>query len=81
MATKPGYDPVWFGIMIGTTIMIGGLSRPSWPSAFIVKAISGVPKTVIYRGALPFILSLFLCAALLFIFPELATWLPDLFML
>ncbi|MBI5523839.1 MAG: C4-dicarboxylate ABC transporter permease, partial [Desulfarculus sp.] len=47
---------------------------------FIVKAISGVSETVIYKGALPFILSLFLCAVLLFLFPGLATWLPGIFM-
>jgi tripartite ATP-independent transporter DctM subunit len=80
VATKLGYDPIWFGIMIGITIMIGVIIPPVAICVFIVKAISGVSESVIYKGALPFILSLFLCAVLLFIFPGMATWLPSLFM-
>ncbi|MBI4799951.1 MAG: TRAP transporter large permease subunit, partial [Desulfarculus sp.] len=80
VATKLGYDPVWFGIMIGITIMIGVIIPPVAICVFIVKAISGVPEGVIYKGAMPFLLSLFVGAILLFIFPGLATWLPSLFM-
>jgi TRAP-type mannitol/chloroaromatic compound transport system permease large subunit len=35
---------------------------------------------VIYKGVYPFLLSLLVCAILLFIFPEICTCLPDLLM-
>lgn len=79
-AVKLGYDPIWFGIMIGITIMIGVLIPPVAICVFIVKNITGIPFNTIYTGVLPFLLSLFACAVLLFLFPELATFLPDFFM-
>jgi TRAP-type C4-dicarboxylate transport system permease large subunit len=47
---------------------------------FIVRNITGVPFRVIYRGVLPFLLSLAACALLLFLFPDIALFLPRLFM-
>jgi tripartite ATP-independent transporter DctM subunit len=77
---KLGYDPIWFGIMLLITVMIGVIIPPVAMCVFVVKGITGVPINIIYRGCLPFILSLVACAALLFIFPELAYWLPNLLM-
>jgi C4-dicarboxylate transporter DctM subunit len=77
---KLGYDPIWFGIMIGITIMIGVIIPPVAICVFIVKNITGIPFDIIYKGVLPFLLSLIACALLLFLFPDIATFLPDLFM-
>jgi C4-dicarboxylate transporter DctM subunit len=77
---KLGYDPIWFGIMIGITIMIGVIIPPVAICVFIVKNITGIPFNTIYKGVLPFLLSLIACALLLFLFPDIATFLPDLFM-
>jgi TRAP-type C4-dicarboxylate transport system permease large subunit len=77
---KLGYDPIWFGIMISVTIMIGVIIPPVAICVFIVKNISGIPFDVIYKGVLPFLLSLIAAALVLFIFPEIATFLPNLLM-
>ena len=77
---KLGYDPIWFGIMVGITIMVGVIIPPVAICVFVVRNITGVPFNVIYKGVLPFLLSLIACAILLFIFPQIATWLPNLFM-
>ncbi len=77
---KLGYDPVWFGVMVGITIMIGVIIPPVAICVFIVRNITGVPFNTIYKGVLPFLLSLTAAALLLFIFPQIATWLPNLFM-
>jgi TRAP-type C4-dicarboxylate transport system permease large subunit len=77
---KLGYDPVWFGIMIGITIMIGVIIPPVAICVFIVRNITGIPFNVIYQGVLPFLLALFACALLLFIFPQIALFLPNFFM-
>jgi TRAP-type C4-dicarboxylate transport system permease large subunit len=39
-----------------------------------------VPFSVIYRGVYPFLLGLLFCGALLFLFPQLALWLPNFLM-
>jgi tripartite ATP-independent transporter DctM subunit len=77
---KLGYDPIWFGVMIGITIMIGVIIPPVAICVFVVRNITGVEFGTIYKGVLPFLLSLVACALLLFIFPETATFLPDILM-
>jgi C4-dicarboxylate transporter DctM subunit len=74
---KLGFDPIWFGIMIGITLMIGVIIPPVAIAVFIVKNITGEPFKVIYAGVYPFLLSLIACATLLFFFPGLATFLPS----
>ena len=77
---KLGYDPIWFGIIIAITVMVGVVIPPVAINVFIVRAVTRAPFGVIYAGVYPFLLSLVFCAALLFIFPGLATWLPNLLM-
>jgi TRAP-type C4-dicarboxylate transport system permease large subunit len=73
---KLGYNPIWFAIMIAITVMIGVVIPPVAINVFVVKQITKTPFSVIYRGVYPFLISLVVCAILLFIFPGLATWLP-----
>jgi tripartite ATP-independent transporter DctM subunit len=75
---KLGFDPIWFGIMIGITLMIGVIIPPVAISVFIVKNITGEPFNLIYAGVTPFLLSLIACATLLFFFPEIAMFLPNI---
>jgi C4-dicarboxylate transporter, DctM subunit len=77
---KLGYDPVWFGVMIGVTLMVGTIIPPVAISVFVVKNITGEPFSVIYAGVVPFLASFIVVGALLFLFPQLATFLPDLMM-
>ena len=73
---KLGFDPIWFGIIIAVTLMIGVIIPPVAIAVFIVKNITGEPFNVIYAGVYPFLLALVACAALLFAFPQIALWLP-----
>jgi C4-dicarboxylate transporter, DctM subunit len=75
---KLGFDPIWFGIMIGVTLMIGTIIPPVAMAVFVVKNITGTPFNVIYSGVYPFLLSLVTCALLLFLFPQIATYLATL---
>jgi tripartite ATP-independent transporter DctM subunit len=77
---KLGFDPIWFGMIIAITVMIGVVIPPVAMNVFVVKNITKVPFSVIYSGVYPFLISLVVCAALLFLFPQLATWLPSVLM-
>jgi len=77
---KLGYDPLWFGMMIAITVMIGVVIPPVAICVFVVKQITKTPMSVIYKGVYPFLISLVLGGILLFIFPQLATWLPQVAM-
>lgn len=74
---KLGFNPIWFGMIIGITIMIGVVIPPVAINVFVVKNISKVPLGIIYRGVAPFLISLIFCAFLLFLFPEIALFLPQ----
>ena len=73
---KLGYDPIWFGIMVGVTIMVGSILPPVAISVFVVKNITGESFGTVYKGVVPFLASFVVVGALLFIFPGIATWLP-----
>jgi tripartite ATP-independent transporter DctM subunit len=74
---KLGFDPIWFGILVCVVVMVGMVIPPVAICIFVVRNITKVPTGIIYRGAAPFLISLFLVWALLFIFPQLALWLPS----
>ena len=74
---KLGFDPIWFLITIAVTIAIGCVIPPVALNVFIVKNITKEPLGLIYSGVYPFLISLVMCAVLLFIFPSIITWLPN----
>ena len=77
---KLGYDPLWFGMIIAITVMIGVVIPPVAINVFVVRAVTKQPFSVIYKGVLPFLISLVGAAFLLFIFPQIATYLPSVLM-
>ena len=79
VALKLGFPPLWFGIVIAVVEMIGVVIPPVAICVFVVKNITKVPIGIIYKGAAPFLIALVLVWGLLFIFPELALWLPSVF--
>jgi len=76
---KLGFNPIWFGIVIGVVVMIGVVIPPVAICVFVVKNITKEPMGRIYKGVAPFLISLGVVWALLLIFPELALWLPSVF--
>jgi TRAP-type C4-dicarboxylate transport system permease large subunit len=76
---KLGFDPIWFGILISVVIMVGMIIPPVAIAVFVVKNITKVPTGIIYRGSAPFLIGLILFWGLLLVFPQLALWLPAMF--
>jgi tripartite ATP-independent transporter DctM subunit len=76
---KLGFNPLWFGILIGVVVMIGVVIPPVAVCVFVVKNITKEPMGRIYRGVMPFLLSLVVVWGLMFLFPQLALWLPSVF--
>jgi C4-dicarboxylate transporter DctM subunit len=76
-AIKLGYSPLWFGIMVGLTVGIGVVLPPVAICVFIVKNLTKVPFSIIYKGVYPYLAALVAVGILLFIFPQIATYLPS----
>lgn len=76
-AIKLGFDPLWFGIMICVTVMVGVIIPPVAMNVFVVKNITKVPMGVIYAGCYPFLVGIIISAILFALFPQLVTFLPS----
>jgi tripartite ATP-independent transporter DctM subunit len=76
---KLGFNPIWFGIVIGVVVMIGVVIPPVAVCVFVVKNITKEPIGRIYKGVAPFLISLIVAWGLLLAFPQLALWLPSMF--
>ncbi|TFG93632.1 MAG: TRAP transporter large permease subunit [Syntrophobacterales bacterium] len=74
-----GFDPLWFGILFIINLQIGYMTPPFGFNLFYTKAI--VPPDItmgdIYRSVIPYVIVSLVGLALVMIFPEIATWLPD----
>jgi len=75
---KLGFDPLWIGIILGVTIMIGVVLPPMAIVVFVVSKITNVPLNVVYKGVYPFLAAMVAGMILLFLFPGLALWLPSM---
>ena len=70
-------DMIWFSIVLAVTLQSCWLSPPVALSAYYLKAIMPEWDLLdIYKGMMPFMLLQTLAVALLFLFPEIALWLP-----
>lgn len=74
----PGFDPVWFGIMVAINLQTSFLTPPFGFALFYLRGVAPpeISTMQIYRGVIPFVLIQLLMLCILALFPELATWLP-----
>ena len=75
---KLGYDPIWFGVMIILTVMVGIVLPPVAMNVFVVRMVTKDSFADIYHGVYPFLIGMVACAILMFIFPQIALFLPNL---
>ena len=77
---KLGYDPLWAAIMVACTVCIGSVIPPVAICVFVVKNITKESMSLIYSGVYPFLISMIFCMIVLFVFPDLVTYLPGVLM-
>lgn len=74
-----GYNPIWFGVITVLVVAMGVITPPVGMNVFIIKGVvKDVPLETIFKGVWPFIIAIFACIALLIIFPQIATFLPNM---
>jgi len=77
VVAKLGYDLIWFGIFIQLTVMIGVIIPPVAINVFVVKNLTNDSFMTIYKGVTPFLVSLIFVIVLLFLFPQMALFIPS----
>ncbi|MEM7444062.1 MAG: TRAP transporter large permease subunit [Pseudomonadota bacterium] len=74
-----GVDPIWLGVIIGMNLQTSFLTPPFGFALFYLRGVAKkLVKTMeIYRGVIPFVGLQIGGMAILYVVPEIATWLPD----
>ncbi len=80
IAVALGYDPVWFGILMIINMSIAVQTPPYGFAIFYLKAVAppDTKMSDVYRSIAPFVSMKAVLLLLVMLFPELATWLPNL---
>ena len=75
-----GFDPLWIGILIALVLQTSFITPPFGFSLFYLRGVlpRNVKTTEIYKGIIPFLLIQILLVIVVFIFPDLATALPEI---
>ncbi|GGD22365.1 TRAP transporter large permease [Sinisalibacter lacisalsi] len=75
-----GLDPIWLGVMVGVNLQTSFLTPPFGFALFYLRGVApgSISTGQIYRGAIPFVFLQITVIAMLFIFPEIVTWLPGI---
>ena len=74
-----GVDPIWLGVVIAINLQTSFLTPPFGFALFYLRGVapSSIETKDIYLGALPFVGLQIIILILLFIYPSIATWLPE----
>jgi tripartite ATP-independent transporter DctM subunit len=80
MIQKAGFDLIWFGIFIVLLVEIAEVTPPVGFNLFVLQNMTGKDSNLIARAAIPFFFCMVICIALITLFPQIVTILPDLVM-
>ncbi len=75
-----GIDPMLFGILVAINLQTAFLSPPMAMAAYYLKGVSppSVLLTQIFAGCMPFVYIILVTMLVIYVFPQVALWLPGL---
>ena len=73
-------DPIIFGLLVALNLQTSFLTPPMAMSAYYLKGVAppNVELVDIFRGSFPFLMMVFIAMAMLYMFPGIALYLPQL---
>ena len=81
IVTQAGFDPYWFAVVFTINMEIGLITPPVGLNLYVINGIvPDVPLATVLKGALPYMLCMVFAIILLSLFPQIATWLPEVWM-
>lgn len=74
-----GFDLVWFTVLFAVCLQTSFLTPPVGFAIFYLKGVApdSIPVTTIYKGVIPFILLQLVGLVMIFVWSDIATWLPS----
>ena len=77
--TDIGFNTVWFCILVLIMIQTSYLTPPMAPAIFYLRGVSPpeMKLNTMYKGVIPFVCIQIVALAIVMLFPDLVTWLPE----
>lgn len=74
-----GFNPIWFGVIIVLAVGMGVLTPPVGANVYVVAGVDReTPVMTIFRGVWLYLFAVFVCIAILIVFPEIVLFLPNI---
>lgn len=73
-----GFDPLWFGVIMVLMANIAVITPPVGINAYVIAGVAKVPIETVFKGVLPFLIAMAICAVILIAFPQIVLFLPNL---
>ena len=74
-----GFEPIWIGILIAMVLQTSFLTPPFGFALFYLRGVApkNIPTFEIYKGVYPFVMIQILVIVIIFLYPEIVTFLPN----
>ena len=72
-----GIDPIWFGIFIVLVVEMAQITPPVGFNLFVLQGMTGRQLTWIARVTMPMFFLMCVAVSLIYVFPDIVTWLPQ----
>jgi TRAP-type mannitol/chloroaromatic compound transport system permease large subunit len=81
IAMELDFNPLWFAMLVCVNLQTSFLTPPFGYALFYFKGVAPPEYTMgdIYRGIMPFVAIQLVGLALMVVFPQIVTYLPDVF--
>ena len=77
LITGLGFDPIWFGVIMVVWLEIGFITPPVGLNLFVIQGLMpGTGAREVTVGTTPYVILMIMLVVILFVFPDLALWLP-----
>lgn len=79
LLTGVGFDPIATIIVLVLLSEIALITPPIGMTAFLIAGVAEVSPEVVFKGVIPFFVTTIVLLWIIIFFPQIATWLPNLF--
>ena len=78
LVRQAGFDMIWFGIFLMVVVEMAQITPPVGFNLFVLQGMTGKDMAFIARAALPMFVLMIVAVVILSVFPQIATYLPDI---
>lgn len=71
-----GFDPIWFGVYMVVLVECALITPPVGLNLYVIQSVAKTTLGEVSRGVVPFLVLMLATVALLYIFPDIALYIP-----